>query len=301
MVAIALAFAAALCLSSAAIFARVGLASNNSSMTPMAGSLISLVFSLVPAVPLALIFAWDDFVALPAVGIAWLLGLGALNNLGGRTLGLFSIVRLGASRTIAILGTASVFAAIFAVALGGERPHAVVLLGTVVVVAGLAVMLGPSLLQAGRTGRTAYTGYLICFAAAGCLGGTNVLAKHLTGLYGSPLMISAMSMFFGMLLVAPLGARDAQIGMRETRTNPRSLIFIALMGLATAGSTTFLYYTLREGAVTLVSPIVFSSPLLTIAMSVIFLRQLETINRWLIMGATVIVTGVVLVVIASTW
>ncbi len=138
MTAIALAFASAVCLATAAITARVAL----QGMTPMAGSVISLIFSLAPAVPLALILAWDDLVALPPVAYLWLLAVGALNNLGSRTLGLFSIVRLGPSRTIAILGTASVFAAILAIAVGGEQPHPVVLVGTAVVVAGLAVMMG---------------------------------------------------------------------------------------------------------------------------------------------------------------
>ena len=70
------------------------------------------------------------------MALIWFFSLGVLNFLGGRTSSYQAIGRIGASRTAAIQSTAAVFAAVFAITITGERPHFVVLLGTLIVVLG---------------------------------------------------------------------------------------------------------------------------------------------------------------------
>ena len=97
------------------------------------GAFVGLV-----AVGLALLFALPDIRALPPVAYLWLLGLGALNFLGGRSQIFLAINLVGAARSSVIAGASVVFSTIFALTLTGENPHWVLLVGIVI---GLAIAL----------------------------------------------------------------------------------------------------------------------------------------------------------------
>ena len=197
MVAVGLSLLAGLGFGSAAIFARVGM----QGVKPLPSTLISSVASFVPSLALALVFAFSDIRSLPPLALLWFLLLGAVSFVGGRAQNYEAINLLGASRSSVIIGTSAVFAAIFAMTLTGERPNALILLGTGGVVVGLAVATGESIRQGWAGNRRSLLGYLMALGAAASYGGTNVLAKELTLEYGSPLMISALSLLFGIILL----------------------------------------------------------------------------------------------------
>ena len=113
MLAVGLSLVAGLGFASAAILARVGM----QGVKPLSSSLISTVASLLPSAALALAFALSDIRALPPIAFLWLLVLGGVNFLGGRTQSYLAIDILGASRSSAILGSSTVFAALFAISL----------------------------------------------------------------------------------------------------------------------------------------------------------------------------------------
>lgn len=296
MPAVVFALVSGLGFGSAAIFARIGM----QGVSPMSSTFISVTVSFVPSIVLALAFALSDFRALPPIAIVSFLGLGAMNFLGGRTFSFQAIGRIGAARSSAILATAAVFAAVFAITLTGERPHVVVLLGTLVVVAGLAAALGKTIFEGGQSGRIAPVGYLMALAAAACYGGTNVFAKELTEEYGSPLMISAISLFFGIALLWPLAGKEALLSLRQSKNDPKFVVYAGLSGLAAATGVIFLYYALQRADVVVVSPIVAANPIVTLLLAQIFISRLENVTRWLYLGTAVTVTGVVLVVLGST-
>ena len=282
---------------SAAIFARVGM----QGVSPLPTTLISVVVSLVPSLILTLVFALSDIKDLPPIALAWFLLLGAVNFLGGRTQSYQAIGRIGASRAGAILGTSAVFATIFAMSLTGERPHFVILIGTVVVVFGLITALGNSIREGMVADRRAVFGYLMALVAAACYGGTNVIAKELTEEYGSPLMISTISLMFGIILLWPLAGREAVSALQSSRRNPSFVASAGLSGLAAATGVICLYFALQRTDVTVVSPIVSINPLVTLLLAQIFISRLEHLTNWLVLGTAVTVAGVVLVVLGSTF
>ncbi len=296
MSAIVLALVSGLGFGSAAIFARVGM----QGVSPLSSTFISVSVSFLPAIILALVFALSDIKSLPPVAIALFLALGALNFLGGRNFSYQAIGRIGAARASAFLGTAAVFATIFAITLTGERPHVVVLLGTLVVVAGLVAALGNTVFEGGKTGKTAFLGYLMALGAAACYGGTNVFAKELAEEYGSPLMVSAISLFFGVVLLWPIAGKEAVRSVRQSRHDPKFVLFAGLSGLAAATGVICLYYALQRSEVAVISPIVSANPLVTLLLAQLFLSRLEELTRWLFLGTGVVVAGVVLVVLGST-
>ncbi|RUA20108.1 MAG: hypothetical protein DSY79_11940, partial [Chloroflexi bacterium] len=173
MDAIALSLLSGLGFGSAAIFARFGM----QGMSPLSSTLVSVVVSFLPTLLLALIFALSDIKALPAVALFWFFLLGVINFLGGRNFSYQAIGRIGASRTAAVLSTSAMFAAIFAITITGERPHFVVLVGTVVVVLGLTAALGNSIRDGISDNRGVLIGLGLALVAAASYGGTNVIAK----------------------------------------------------------------------------------------------------------------------------
>ncbi len=296
MPAIALSLLALMGFGSAAIFARMGM----QQVGPLPVTFISLCFSFIASGILAVAFVFSDFGTMPLIVLAWCLMLGAFNFLGGRNLSFLAIGRIGAARAGAIVGTSAVFASILAIALTGERPHWVVLLGTVVVALGLTAALGRNIRESAGAGRAAFTGYLLAFGAACCYGTTNVVVKQLTQDYTSPLVVSTISLFFGVLMVAPVAGRQAVSRLREARQSPGFLFYAALSGLAAAAGVNCTYFALQRADVVIVAPVVSANPLFTLILAALFLSQQENVTRWLALGTGIAVTGVALVTLGST-
>ena len=296
MDAIALSLLSGFGFGSAAIFARVGM----QGMSPLSSTLLSVIVSFCPTVALALIFAFSDIKDLPAVALFWFFLLGVINFLGGRTASYQAIGRIGASRTAAVQSTAAVFAAIFAITITGERPHFVVLLGTLTVVAGLTTALGKSLRHGNGDNRGVLIGLVLALVAAASYGGTNVIAKELTEEYGSPLMVSAAGLLFGIILLSPLAGTGMVREVKESRGNLKFAASAGLSGLAAATGVIALYFALQIDDVTVVSPIVSTNPIFTLVLAQIFISRMEDLTKWLFLGVGITVAGVIVVSIGST-
>ncbi len=137
MVAILLAFSAALGFGSAAIFVRLGL----QQMSSPVGAFLSLVASFVLIATLALILNLDAILTLPPIAFLWLILLGLLNHPLGRVLTFASVRLVGASRATSLVASAPLFAAIFALAFLGERPNLLIGMGTMAIIGGLALVV----------------------------------------------------------------------------------------------------------------------------------------------------------------
>ena len=281
---------------SAAILARVGM----QGMSPLPSTLLSVVVSFCPTAFLALVFAFTDIKDLPPVALFWFFLLGVVNFLGGRTSSYQAIGRIGASRTAAVQSTAAVFASIFAITLTGERPHFVVLLGTLTVVIGLTTALGNSIREGVASNKGMLIGFGLALVAAASYGGTNVIAKELTEEYGSPLMVSAMGLFFGIILLLPLAGANTVREVKASRGNPRFALSAGFSGLAAATGVIGLYFALERADVTVVSPIVSANPIFTLILAQIFISRMENLTKWLFLGVGITVLGVITVTVGST-
>ncbi len=295
MIAIGLALVAVFGFGSGAIFARIGM----QRAPPLTIIFYSVLFSFLVSVAMAMSFALSDFRALPPVVLAWCLLLGVLNFVGGRNLSYLAISRIGAARASAIVTTSTVFAAILAITLTGERPHFIVALGTLVVIVGLVAAMGRSILEGEGAGRVALLGYLLAFGAAACYGSTNVVAKYLTQEQTSPLVVSTVSLFFGLVMLSPVAAGSAITSVRESRGSLGFVGYAALAGIVAAVAVNCLYFALQRSEVVVISPIVGANPLVTLLLASLFLARLENVNRWLFLGVGLTVAGVVLVVVGS--
>ncbi len=296
MGAIALSLLSGFGFGSAAVLARAGM----QGMSPLSSTLLSVVVSFCPTLLLALVFALSDIKDLPPVALAWFFLLGVVNFLGGRTSSYQAIGRIGASRTAAVQSTAAVFASIFAITITGERPHFVVLLGTLTVVLGLTAAVGNSIRGGVANNRGVLIGFGLALVAAASYGGTNVIAKELTEEYGSPLMVSAFGLLFGVILLWPLAGSSTVREVRESRGNMKFVLSAGSSGLAAATGVIALYFALERADVTVVSPIVSTNPIFTLVLAQIFISRMEDLTKWLFLSVGVTVAGVAIVTVGST-
>ncbi len=296
MGAIALSLLSGFGFGSAAVLARVGM----QGMSPLSSVLLSVVVSFCPTLLLALVFAFSDIKDLPLVALAWFFLLGVVNFLGGRTSSYQAIGRIGASRTAAVQSTAAVFASIFAITITGERPHFVVLLGTLTVVLGLTAAVGNSIRGGVANNRGVLIGFGLALVAAASYGGTNVIAKELTEEYGSPLMVSSLGLLFGIILLWPLAGSSTVREVRESRGNMKFVLSAGSSGLAAATGVITLYFALERADVTVVAPIVSTNPIFTLILAQIFISRMEDLTKWLFLSVGVTVVGVAIVTVGST-
>lgn len=133
-----LALAAALGFGASAVFARIGL----QHMRPTTGAFISLLVGIAVTLTIALVFHFDDILALGGIAFAWLLLSGTLNFPLGRLLNFTSVNKIGVARSAPIVGASPLFAAILAVTLGGESMNLYIFAGTLVIIGGIALIVG---------------------------------------------------------------------------------------------------------------------------------------------------------------
>jgi len=138
MLGAALALAAALGFGASAVFARIGL----QHMRPTTGAFISLLVGIAVTLTIALVFHFDDILALGGIAFAWFLLSGTLNFPLGRLLNFTSVNKIGVARSAPIVGASPLFAAILAVTLGGESMNLHIFAGTLVIISGIALIVG---------------------------------------------------------------------------------------------------------------------------------------------------------------
>lgn len=145
--------------------------------------------------------------------------------------------------------------------------------------------------------REILTGYSAAIASAFSYGAGALVAQKIVAEYSSPVVGSAFSLLFGVIIAATLFARQAfHDGPLVSR---KSLLFLIGTGTSSAVGVVFYFLALDYGPVVLVAPVVGAYPLVTIAMSHVFLRNLEKVTWRMVLGATMIVAGITIITLGQ--
>lgn len=244
------------------------------------------VVVLLPLIP----FVVSDYTITP-----WsVLAFGAAGIVGtilGRILFFSGIQRVGANRAEAIKGSMPLHATVLAIVLLGEHVSGLQLGGIALIVVGIALMSLEG--RANTTGdgepvsqaalalpllAAVFYGLEPIFATVGLQAGTDVLVG---------LAIKTVTAFVAYL--AYLRWRNQVPSVAELRAG--RIQWYLLAGLANTGFLLAYYAGLSVSRVSVVVPIMYTSPFLVILLSAIFLRRLETVTPRLIVAASVIVAG----------
>ena len=252
---------------------------------------------LVLALALALDFG--EVKALPPVAFAWFALMGIMAYPLARVLVNTAITMVGAARAAPANSLQPVIALALAIPILGERPNLIILAGTPMVVIGLilVVMSSGGNEAALRVVRINKLGYLLAIAAAAIFASRDVISRHVVAGIAPPLVTAGFALAIGGSVLLALIHRDVVSSLR--RVPLRYIAICGLAGVCQGLAVTFLFQALSRAPVTVVSPINASSPLITLLLTHLFLRRLESINPLLVLGACLGVAGVVTVVLGT--
>jgi drug/metabolite transporter (DMT)-like permease len=279
-----LALVAALAFAAAAILVKRGL----QHATPLAGVLFSVhstaatVWLLAAATqPMSLLLTWR----------AWPFLLAGLVAPGLARLGLYvGVHRVGAARASALASLTPLFAVAMAVVALGERPGSRLFAGAAAIVAG-----GVLLAYRHRDDR-AWRRRDLVFPVLGALGfgvRDNLSRWGFAG-FPYPLLAAAAATAASVAVMwaVALAARGTGlVGVRRP-----GIRLLALSGLAEGIAYVAMWRAFMLGTVSVVSPLVNSHSIVTVALAWLFLRDLERVTWRIALAAVLVVVGVALVI-----
>jgi len=137
MLGILLSLAAAVTWGIGGVFVRLGAPDLKIST----GTFVSLIPSLLLTLVTALAVNFQDFASITLVGILWFGLIGVLNFRLGRHFNYLGIYLLGVSRSSPIIASSPLFAMVMAVTFLGESVNLFIIGGTMLVVAGLVLVV----------------------------------------------------------------------------------------------------------------------------------------------------------------
>jgi len=268
---------------------------------PNVDPFVSVIYTLAVAPPILLAFAvirGDAFVSyhfdlwtmanLAVAGVIWL----AL----GRVFAYASINIIGAARASQLTSTQVIFAAVLSVVFLQESMTLALAVGTVAIFAGELVISfsNPSGKRSMSTGRFR-KGVLIGLVGGFLWGSAQLFAREGTRGLGSSIMSSLITYVFAVMAqVVLVGCyRRRELKMRLQRSEAK---FLLASGLASTIAVVAQYTALLFAPIVSVSPIVNTSPLITLIASYVFMRDVELINKKVLFGAFGVVLGAALVV-----
>lgn len=128
---------AALFFSAGAILARLGLRNISAST----GTFFSTLASVLLIGLLALTLNFDDVTHLSAAALVWFGLIGIINYVLGRHFNYLSIRYIGATKATPLFASSPLFSMVLAVALIGEKVNLPIVMGTLVIIAGLYLVV----------------------------------------------------------------------------------------------------------------------------------------------------------------
>lgn len=137
MLGITLSLLAAVGFGTSSLMARVGLQRISSA----AGTLISLVSSIVIAIAASLIFQFHYVVTLSLTAVLWFALVGLFNFGLGRYLNFEGLKHIGAARATVLFSTSPLFAMTIAVLFIGERLNALIVIGCLLIIGGVSLVM----------------------------------------------------------------------------------------------------------------------------------------------------------------
>lgn len=287
LVGVVLAAVAALAVAVQSVSVRVGTDEGRAT-----DALVVVLFTNVAIiVPAALVLHYPDY-SITRDSVLAFVAAGIVGTLLGRIFYYTSIQRIGASRSEPLKASQPLHATLIAVVVLGERVTPGHVVGILLIVAGIAAISWETARGDGVAEGTSGLALLLPLSAAFLFGIEPTLAK-LGFAEGTPILVglaiktvAATAGFLGYLRLRNDLPSLAVFGGRNVR-------WYALAGLANT-TFLFLYYAgLSIAPVSVVVPIIQTSPLLVMVLSLAFLSRLEHVTWKLLTGACVVVGGAV--------
>ena len=196
--------------------------------------------------------------------------------------------KIGTSRSQPLRNSYPLWSALIAIALLGERAGAAVLLGTLLVVAGVVMISWkPEVVP------PSYRWWHVVFSlVAGLLAGVAFPLRR----YGLTVTNEPVFFSFVVAIVSVVGAIPYTLWTASERKlvwHKRAVGAFFLSGFFEALGALLTLMALTTGRVVIVSPIVATTPLFSLALSLVFLRGKEKITVVTVLGTVAVVVGTI--------
>jgi drug/metabolite transporter (DMT)-like permease len=228
-----------------------------------------------------------EFLRSPAM-IYYLIS-GCMQPLFARALYYEGITRIGVARAGPLRGIEPLFASAIAVAFFHERPGWRVFCGTLLIVGSLWLISGK---QAGDT-KWRLLDAVFPIGAALISAVSQSLRKQALAIIPDPFVAVAVVTTVSLILL--LGFVFATRRTEQLRVERAGLFFFVCAALIAASAQVANFIALGRGQLSVIIPLLNTTPLFTVLFSAIFLRRIETVNLRIAGGAALMVGGVVLI------
>jgi DME family drug/metabolite transporter len=228
-----------------------------------------------------------DFLKSPAM-IYYVIS-GCIQPLFARALFYQGITRIGVARAGPLRGIEPLFAAAIALIVFNEQPGLQVYIGTVLIVTSLWLISG----KQDQIKRWRYMDALLPIGAALISAISQTLRKQALQIIPNPFVAVAMVTSVSLLLL--LGFVCTTGRARQLKMNRSSFRFFLGAAVVATSAQIANFVALGRGQISVIIPLLNTTPLFTVFFSAIFLRKVETVDLRIIGGALLMVGGVVLI------
>ena len=256
-------------------------------MGVLAASILTNAINVVVLGILGFIFYEEGQASLE--GMAWFTLLGITAYSYGRVVFYKGILTIGPPRMTTIMSTAPLLALVLAVLFLGERPDAAVLAGTGFVILGV-ILVSYEPTEKGWFHRGIGWG----FASALSMGLSTFIRKKGIDAFPNPMLTVAWANLIGFsVLMSFRKIAPPQLFEFGGRS---AVIVIGLLAVLNAANQVFMNLAVMHGDVSVVTPIMTSSPIFSILFTIILIRDLERVRFSMVIGVLTPVAGMLFIV-----
>ena len=212
---------------------------------------------------------------------------GCVQPLLARALFYEGITRIGVARAGPLRGTEPLFATVIGVSFLHEEPGALVYIGTILIMTSLWLISGQH--DSAARWRLLETAFPIGAALVSAI--SQSLRKQGLKILPDPFvavaMVTTVSLILFLLFVLTTGRATS------LRMERQSFSFFLAAALLATTAQVLNFVALGRGELSVIIPLLNTTPLFTVLLSVLFLRKVETVNRRIVFGALVMFAGIV--------
>src|SRR5215467_1378863 len=265
------------------VLVRLGLRQSNI----FAAMLVSYVVSVTCIWTYLLVTTPPDFLRSPAM--VYFLVSGCLQPLFARALYYKALIRMGVSRAGPLRGAEPLFAVAIAVTVLHEQPTVPVYVGTLLIVGSVwAISSGH-----GGTANWRFIDIFLPLSAGLVSAISQSLRKQGLNILPDPFVAAATvtSVTLTLLVIFLLVTKRTE----QLRMKRESFLFFLCASLVALSAQLTNFIALSRSDVSVIIPLLNTTPLFAVLFSALFLRSMETITTRTILGAILMVAGVMII------
>jgi len=233
--------------------------------------------------------ATTPLVFLRSRAMVYFLISGCLQPLFARALFYEGITRIGVARAGPLRGAEPLFATIIAVVLLHERPGIMVYLGTALIMGSLWLISGSQ----GGAAKWRLVDAALPLGAGLVSAISQTLRKEGLKILPNPFVATAIVTSTSLALLISFILLTKRVNL--LRMPRQSFLFFVAAGCVAVSAQVTNFIAIGQGDLSVIIPLLNTTPLFTVLFSGLFLRSLETLSPRIVVGASLMVGGVVLI------